>query len=364
MRTHKIVVAAAGGTLGIALVSPLAALADTAPPGTASGTAVGVAVGGQPVATVAPTSATAASGGTSSSADGVQVLGSSLDSGPGSSQNGGSSGSGSMVSTPPGSPVDVEVAPYSASSGATSAEGKAALARVNAGGASGVSANVMQSDSQASWSDSQSSGHSSSDGATANVGGSGGLSVDVLHSQADSQNGANSWLLQLNGGTPIGTSSDVGQICSSLDQPLTGLLYLTCVTAFGGPGKAAASVATGDTPGGTPLLDVILLGTNGGGSPAAGGGTGSASGGGTGAAAAGHPVQVTGGSTPAGPASGALPVAPSGPRNAANLAPAAHGDLPFTGAPLEFLLLASGALLALGGVVWKLSTAVRPQLVG
>ena len=76
-------------------------------------------------------------------------------------------------------------------------------------------------------------------------------------------------------------------------------------------------------------------------------------------------MSTTGpGSTPSTTASTiGLPVVEAGPAAAVVPSHTSGGNLPFTGAPVEFYVLLSGALLALGGVVWKLSTVVRPMIV-
>ena len=351
MRRRRIVVAAASGTLGIGLVAPLAAHADSAPPGTASGTGASLSLGGQPVASVSPTSASAGAGGSSASAYTVQVAGNNVTPG-GSSQNGQpASSQGSALSTPAGSPVEAEVTPYSASTSPGSATAHAAAAHAAAGGSSGVSADVLRSDSSASYDSSRSSGHSSTDGAVVNAGGSGGLTLDLLHSETDSSSGAGAYLASING-NQIGSTQDVGQICSSLSNSL---LRLACVVASGGEAFVGQATAPGSGGGGGSALNLLLLDATGAGSPGA------------------VPAVATSSTSPAGAGSGAtpgttaatidLPVVQAGPAAAVTPTGATGGNLPFTGAPVEFWVLVSGALLALWGVVWKLSTVVRPTLV-
>jgi hypothetical protein len=338
--------------LGIGLAAPLAAHADTAPPGSASGTGASLSLGSQPLASVSPTSASAGGSGSAASAYTVQVLGNNVTPGGSSSDGRPAASSGSALSTPSGSPVEAEVTPYSASTGAGSATARAALAHAAAGGSSGLSADVLRSDSSASYSSSRSAGHSSTDGAVVNAGGSGGLTVDLLHSQTDSASGASAYLASING-NQIGSSQDVGQICSSLSNSL---LRLACVVASGGEAFVGQAVAPGTGTG--SALSLLLLdaaGTGGtgavpavttsGGSPASAGTTGS-------------------GTTPGTTATTIdLPVVVAGPAAAVTPNPTTGGGLPFTGAPIEFYVLVSGALLALGGVVWRLSTVVRPTYV-
>jgi hypothetical protein len=350
MRRSRIVVAAASGTLGIGLVAPLAAHADTAPPGSASGTGASLSLGGQPVAAVSPTSASAGGGGTSASAYTVQVAGNNVTPA-GSSQNGQpASSQGSALSTPAGSPVEAEVTPYSASTSPGSATAQAAAAHAAAGGSSGVSADVLRSDSSASYDSSRSSGHSSTDGAVVNAGGSGGLTLDLLHSQTDSTSGASAYVASLNG-TQIGSSQDVGQICSSLSNSL---LRLACVVASGGEAFVGQAASPGGTGGGS-ALNILLLDATGSGAPGAVPAV---------ATSSGSPAEV-GAAGPSGSTATTidLPVVPAGPAVAVTPSHTNGGNLPFTGAPIEFWVLVSGALLALGGVVWRLSTVVRPTFV-
>ena len=350
MRRSRIVVAAASGTLGIGLAAPLAAHADTAPPGTASGTGASLSLGGQPVASVSPTSASAGGGGTSASAYTVQVAGNNVTPG-GSSQNGQpASSQGSALSTPAGSPVEAEVTPYSASTSPGSATAHAAAAHAAAGGSSGVSADVLRSDSSARYDSSRSSGHSSTDGAVVNAGGSGGLTLDLLHSQTDSTSGAGAYLASING-NQIGSSQDVGQICSSLSNSL---LRLACVVASGGEAFVGQAASPGGTGGGS-AFSVLLLDATGSGAPGAVPAV---------ATSSGSPAYV-GTAGPSGSTATTidLPVVQAGPAVAVTPSHTNGGNLPFTGAPIEFWVLVSGALLALGGVVWRLSTVVRPTFV-
>lgn len=351
MRRSRIVVAAASGTLGIGLAAPLVAHADTAPPGTASGTGASLSLGGQPVASVSPTSASAGAGGTSASAYTVQVAGNNATPG-GSSQNGQpASSQGSAPSTPAGSPVEAEVTPYSASTSPGSATAHAAAAHAATGGSSGVGADLLRSDSSATYDSSRSSGHSSTDGAVVNAGGSGGLTLDLLHSQTDSTSGAGAYLASLNG-NQIGSSQDVGQICSSLSNSL---LRLACVVASGGEAFVGQAARPGGTGGGS-ALSLLLLDATGSRAPGAAPAVATSSGSPAGVAAAG-PSNSTATTVD-------LPVVQAGPAVAVAPSSTNGGNLPFTGAPVEFWLLVSGALLALGGVVWRLSTVVRPTFVG
>lgn len=365
MRRRRIVVAAASGTLGLGLAAPLAAHADTVPPtGSASGTGASLSAGGQPVLAVSPSSASAGADGTSASAYTVQVAGTNVTPG-GSSQNGSQPAGGSGPSTPAGSPVEAAVTPYSASSSSGTADAHSALAHAAVGGSSGVNADVVRSDSSATYNSSRSTGRSSTDGAVVNAGGPGGLTVDLLHSQTDSTSGAGAYVASING-HEIGSSQDVGQICSSLSNSL---LRLACVVASGGEAFVGNAAVPGGPSGGSggSGLSFLLLDAFG-----AGAGTGTASPAvATSAVGTATPAD-TSAATPPGAAGSTsttattlgLPVVQAGPAMEVPPASGNGGHLPFTGAPIEFYVLVSGALLALGGVVWKLSTVVRPVLVG
>ena len=100
---------------------------------------------------------------------------------------------------------------------------------------------VLQSKSNATWTNGASSGSSSSDGAILNAGGgasNGGLTVDLLHADANSSGSQSSYLLSING-NEIGSSSQVNGACA-INIP--SLLSLSCVTATGGLGSSASEV--------------------------------------------------------------------------------------------------------------------------
>jgi len=346
MRAKRIAVAAAGGTLGLVAL-PLAAMASTAPTGSAAGTAVSVGSSSAPVLGISTTSANSGSSSSGSSADVVNLGGTTLV---GGSSSDGSTASGNLIDTGSGAPAEVQVAPYGATStkpaaGTSSSEGKAAVARVQAGS---LSANVAQSDSKAQYTtnpdgtSTKSGGSTSTDGLTVDAP---GLSLDALHSDASSSGEGNAYLLGING-TQIGNSSQLQAICQNLSVP--SLLSLSCVTATGGAGNLFEEVLGG------------VLGPNDSGIPATLFGAGGI-GGGAGTVAASPAVIAAGGpaSTMANVANnGGLSAAPAGSGTASN----APGHLPFTGAPIALWLLASVALVGLGAVTVKTSSLVVPRL--
>ena len=346
MQAKRIAAAAAGGTLGLVAL-PLAAMASTAPVGSAAGTAVTVGSSSAPVAGVSSTSANSGSSSSGSSADVLDLGGNTVI---GGSSSDGNNASGNVVDTGSAAPAEVSVAPYSATStqpanGGSSSEGKAAVARVQAGS---VSANVAQSDSKAQYTTSpdgtttKSGGSTSTDGLTVDAP---GLSLDVLHSDASSSGQGNAYLLGING-TEIGNSSQLQSICQNLSVP--SVLSLSCVSATGGAGNLFEEVlggVLGPQQGGIPAT---LFGSGG-----IGGGAGNASGG------AASPAVIAAGTPANGANNGGLSAAPSGTGTASN---APGGHLPFTGGPIALWLLASVALVGLGTVTVKTSSLVVPRL--
>ena len=247
-------------------LTPLAARAELAPPGTASATAlqVGSLIG------VSDTGATANPSTSNAEASVVDVGGQTVLGLGGSQPSTGESG-GSLLDTGATLPAQVQVAPWAASatgspsSASRSSQASAAVARANAPGV--VKADVLQSSSQASHTSERSVGASSSDAADLSV-------LDVarlvlLHSEATSEGTGHSYLVGLNG-TEIGTDDQLGATCA-LNVP--GLLGLSCLTASGGAAGGLTSAAAellGVTSVVTPLDPVAAF------TAAASSGTGSA----------------------------------------------------------------------------------------
>ena len=349
MRAHRIATAAAGGALGLLAATPLAALASTAPPGTASGSVLTVGSTSSPIVAVSSTSANAGSSSDGSSAGVLDVAGMPIESG--SSANGSGPSSGDLLDTGSSAPAEVKVAPWSASSttpsgGSSSSEGRAAVADVTAGSASLA---VGQSDSKASYTSSpgggagsggssQSGGSTTTDGVILNAP---GLYVDMLHADANSNGQGSSYLADING-TQIPPSSQLQGICNNLNIP--SVLALNCVSATGGVGNLFEDVAHVQVPSGSGGLPLTAFGAGG-------------IGGGAGTAATGVPTSVQGTSE-----TSPLGSAPAGPGTASS--GTGSGSLPFTGAPIALWLLSSVALLGIGGVTVKASSLVAPQLFG
>lgn len=347
MRAHKLAVAAAGGALGLLVAGPVAAWADsTAPVGSATGSDLSLGSTASPIASVSSTGASAGGSSSGSSADVVSVAGQPVIGG--SSSDGSTSGSqGDVLDTGSSLPVEAQVAPYSATSsapagGSSSSEGKTAVARLSG---SGVSANVLQSDSKAQYTTSpggtttQSGGSSSTDALTVSAG---GLNLDVLHSDASSSGQGSTYLLGING-TDIGTSQQMSSICSAVRIP--SVLALSCDTATGGIGSLLEQVAGATFGSGQSGLGLAAFSSGASGGPGA-----AAAGPGPVAGSAPAPAQVQ--------AQGVGPAAPIG--NATS----SGGSLPFTGAPIALWLFGSAALLGLGAVTVKASHLVAPQLFG
>lgn len=224
-------------------------VATPAPPASSTGTALTV----DGLISVGTTSAKAGSGSASSSATALSIDGTTVS---GGSEQGNGTNSGNLVDTGQTPLGELQLAPWSAtaSSNSTSSNSSAdaALARADLGGPSGIQVNLLQSHSEAHYTQAESSSSSYSDAATVNVPGL--LDIDLLHSQAASGATGSSYLLGING-TDIGTSSQANGQCAIDASPL---LTLNCLTASGGPAVPAASAAVvtytlagGQLPGGT-----------------------------------------------------------------------------------------------------------------
>jgi hypothetical protein len=215
-------------------LSPVAAHAGLAPPGTSSATAlrVGSLIG------VSDTGAEANSGTSNAEASVIDVGGQTVLGLGGTQETAGESG-GALVDTGAALPAHVQVAPWEASatgsptSANRSSAASAAAARATAPGI--VGAGVLQSSSEASHQAERSAGAGSSDGADVTL--LDALRLVLLHSEVNSQGTGHSYLVGLNG-TEIGTDSQLGSTCA-LNAP--GLLSLSCLTASGGGGGGLTS---------------------------------------------------------------------------------------------------------------------------
>jgi hypothetical protein len=299
------------------------------------------------VVAISHTHASASGSGTSSTADPVEIGGNPPASQFGGTESGPGNQSGSLVDTGPSSQFRLALAPWADSNTQNSASAISDIVLLDLGDqstAQSASVRVLQSTSNATWSPSQSSANSSSDGAIITAGGPSGLYIDVLHAETNSSGAGQSYLVSING-NEIGSSSQVNGQCT---LTIPSLLSLDCLTATGGTAGNIASQAAGVldvTLGGTPAGANIGLiqASNSSGSPAtpsvsssSGGAQGSGSGGGQGSGGGGSAGSP-------GPAAA----------SASQPATAASASLPFTGADIVVFLLTALALgLAGAALVW------------
>jgi hypothetical protein len=238
----RIAVPACAAALGMA---PLAARADVvpAPPGHASGVAAQVGS----LLDISKTDATADRGAPSAQAS-VLRLGGAPVLNLGGTQKGDGETGGSLLDTGASLPARLQVAPWRAAVDGTHASthharSSAAVARAELPKV--VSAGVLTSDSDASYTDEKSTGTAVTDGVQLGV--LDAIRVVLLHSEVASEGKGHSYLIGLNG-TEIGTNDQLGAspLCA-LNAP--SLLSLSCLTASGGNGatggasNAAAQVA-------------------------------------------------------------------------------------------------------------------------
>ena len=342
MRRHMLY--AAIPACALLVFSPFSAKADVsvpAPPGRAS--AVAAQVGS--LLDVSKTSAIADEKTPSADASVIRINGQTLL-GLGGSQKGDGQQSGALLDTGASNPIRVEVAPWAAAVDGTAGptrHSKAGAALARASVANVVKAAILHSESEASWTDTKSTGTAFSNGVE--LGLLNAINVVLLHSEVNTEGKGHSYLIGLNG-TEIGTDSQLGKspLCA---LTLQSVLSLSCLTASGGngtpaapgaPANAAAEVAKVD-----PAVEAISLvdpvdvftasGTSG-----------------TGAA----PVVTL----PAAPAPVISPAEEA--RADANLAPAAApaAALPRTGAAFAGLAV-SGLVALLGGALLRLTSRRR-----
>ncbi|HEV3365271.1 MAG TPA: hypothetical protein VG795_14215 [Acidimicrobiia bacterium] len=339
MRRH--ILFAAAPACALLVFSPFSAKADVsvpAPPGKASAVAAQVGT----LLDISKTSAVADQTTPTAEASVIRIAGQTLL-GLGGSQKGDGEQGGSLLDTGASNPVRVEVAPWAAKVEGTAgptrrSKAAAALARANV--ANVVKAAVLHSESEASWTDTKSTGSAFSNGVELSV--LDAIDVVLLHSEVKTEGNGHSYLIGLNG-TKIGTDDQLGKspLCA---LTLPSLLSLSCLTASGGEGtpapgvarEAAAEVAKVDpTIGAISIIDPVGAFT-----------TASSSGGGT------APVVT-------------LPAAPT-PFTAAeearaNVAPAAAAPaaaLPRTGAAVAGFVV-SGLVALLGGALLRLTARRR-----
>lgn len=250
MRRH-IALAAAPAT-ALLVAAPFAAKADVsvpAPPAKAS--AVAAQVGS--LLDISKTSAAADQTAPTAEASVIRLGGQTLF-GLGGSQKGDGQTGGVLLDTGDNKPVRVEVAPWAAAVEGTAGptrHSKAAAALARAEVANVVTAAVLHSESEATWTDTKSTGSAFSNGVE--LGLLNAINVVLLHSEVRSEGDGQSYLVGLNN-TKIGTDDQLGKspLCA---LTLPSLLSLSCLTASGGDGKpvpagapssAAAQVAKVD----------------------------------------------------------------------------------------------------------------------
>ena len=171
-RRNVIVAMSCGGALAVA--TPIAAWASTAPVGSAEASVAQVGTSSQPLVSVSHTQASSSGDGSSSSANVVEVGGTTVV---GSQQSGNTATSGSVLDTGSTPVGRVQVAPWSTSqtksSNTNKSSGDAAVAKADVAGIAQVGA--AQSHSESSYTtnpdgSTQSCGTSSTDGLTVAAG--------------------------------------------------------------------------------------------------------------------------------------------------------------------------------------------------
>ncbi len=345
MRRHIAFVVAPASALLVA--APFAAKADIstpAPPAKAS--AVAAQVGS--LIDISKTGAVADQTAPTAEASVIRLGGQTLL-GLGGSQKGDGQKGGALLDTGANNPIRLELAPWAAAVEGTSGptrRSKAAAAVARANVANVVKAAVLHSESEASWTDTKSSGSAFSNGVELSL--LDAINVVLLHSEVKSEGDGQSYLVGLNG-TKIGTDDQLGKspLCA---LTLPSLLSLSCLTASGGDGKPAPAGAPTDAgaevaevdpavEGITPIDPVNLF------TASAASGTGAA------------PAATL-------PATAEQPAAAAATTAPAATAPAADGQalaLPRTGAAVAGLGV-SGLVALLGGAVLRRTGRRRPTV--
>jgi hypothetical protein len=253
MRRH--VLFAAAPACALLALSPLAARAEIttpAPPGHASGVALQVGS----LLDISKTDAVADSADPSASASVIRIGGQPL-AGLGGSQKGDGEQAGSLLDTGDSLPARLELAPWKAAvdgAAGPTRHSKASAALARATVANALKLSVLQSESEASYTDQRSTGTAYSDGI--DLGLLDAVHLVLLHSEVKSEGRGNSYLVGLNG-TEIGTDGSLGHspLCA-LSVP--SVLSLSCLSASGGAAgnltSAAANVAKVD-----PAIDAVKV---------------------------------------------------------------------------------------------------------
>jgi hypothetical protein len=235
MRRH--LAFAAAPACALLVFSPFTAKADVsvpAPPGRAS--AVAAQVGS--LIDISKTSAVADQTTPSADASVIRIGGQTLL-GLGGSQKGDGQQNGALLDTGASNPIRLEVAPWAAAVDGTAGptrHSKAGAALARAQVANVVRAALLHSESEASWTDTKSTGSAFSNGVEVSL--LEAVNVVLLHSEVKTEGKGHSYLVGLNG-TEIGTDDQLGKtpLCA---LTLQSVLSLSCLTASGGSGTPAA----------------------------------------------------------------------------------------------------------------------------
>lgn len=152
----------------------------------------------------------------------------------------------------------IQLAPWAAEAVAgtdsSSASSQAALLRLMLVNSGVLDANVLQSQSKATWTGDKSTSTTSSDGATVNVGGPNGLMLVLLHSEANSEAKGSSYVASVNG-TKVLTSDQAGTSCA---VAVPNVAQLNCLLATGGNGSSSAQAAAVNAGGANGLTANLL----------------------------------------------------------------------------------------------------------
>lgn len=293
--------------------------------------AEGYAVQVQGVLAVSHTKSSASGSGTSSTANALELGAAPPASQFGGTQNGNGSSSGDLIKVNPSDQFLLAVTPWSATNSETSSGSSASgiadilvLDLGTAGSSQSASLRVLQSESNSTWTPSSSTANGSTDGAILNLGGKSGLTVDLLHSETSSSGKGSSYLVSVNG-NQIGTS---GQAAGKCVLAIPALLKLECLTASGGVAglttTATSGVAKATVGSGSNSLTGALFQSS------------SSLGASAKLAAKSHPASTA-------PAKSAAPAAPA--------AAPASSRLAFTGMDVAALLAVALLLIVMGGLI-------------
>ncbi len=228
---------AAPAALGLTLAAwPAMASASPAPPGTASATGLNL---GQ-LLSLSDTEAQAGPSTTQSDAS-VISLGGEPILGLGGSSTGGDPASGALLDLGEPGGIQVQAAPWEASTSSSSdgdftTASRAAVAR--AAVPSVAEAHVVESESQATHTDVQSTGAAVSNGVRLHL--FDAVRLTLLHSEVSSSGVGSSHLVGLND-TEIGTDEQLSGACSLALGPIASVL---CLTATGGAGNNAGDLTS------------------------------------------------------------------------------------------------------------------------